>query len=327
MRARHAMMMVGAAFLAWSAPAQGQCSTALADACAKAQDIFHFMTPQISTALAGGSTTLGQGGVLGGMPHWTVALRASAVQGAFPEVGDLWFSTTNKQVTNLPSKSQLVPMASLDGAIGLYEGFPLGVTRVGGVDLLLTATFLPKPSSGSGDVQIDLPGGSTKFGYGVRVGLLQESLVVPGVSFSWVKRGLPTIAISGASITPPGGSLVGGTFTLENLDIKTSSWRISASKSFVLFGIEGGLGQDKYDNSAGALVTVQGQSQRFDVSNSMNRTNIYAGLTMNIFIGKLVGEVGQVSGGSVPALFNTIDESHDASKGRSYFSLGFRTGF
>jgi hypothetical protein len=62
-----------------------------------------------------------------------------------------------------------------------------------------------------------------------------------------------------------------------------------------------------------------------DVSNGMTRTNIYAGLSLNFFIGKLVAEVGQVSGGSLPAALNSFGS--DAAAGRGYFSVGLRTGF
>jgi len=331
MRVRHAMIAAAGVATLWSAPLAAQCGTFTADACQKTQDIFNFLTPQISTALAGGSTTLGQGGVLGGFGHFTLALRATAVQGSFPTVDNVAFSTTGAHASSYPGKDQLVPMASIDGAVGLFEGFAMGVTKVGGIDLLLTGTYLPKPSSDNGGTQIELPGGNTKIGYGVRVGLLQESIVVPGVSFSYVKRDLPTISISGTSNVAASGTNAPGAFKISNLALKTSSWRISAAKTFMIFGLEGGFGQDSYDNSAGLDVTVNAaapvgtQHASTTVANTMKRTNIYAGLSINFFIGKLVGEYGQVSGGTLPAALNTFGS--DAAASRSYFSVGLRTGF
>jgi len=331
MKYRNSILAAGVALVALSGAAQAQCGTTTADACRKSQDIFNFLTPQISTALVGGSTTLGQGGVLGGFPHFALALRASAVNGTVPTVKDVSFSTTGEKATAYPGKDQYVPMASIDGSLGLFKGFPMGVTRVGGLDLLMTATYIPKPSNSSGDVQFDLPGGSTKLGYGVRVGLLQESILVPGVSFSYVKRDLPTLSVSGSSNVSAGGTNAPGSFALNDLTLKTSSWRFSASKTFMIFGLEGGFGQDKYDNSAGIDVTVNAaapvgtQHASTSVANTMTRTNIYGGLIINFFIGKLVGEVGQVSGGSLPAAINTFGSSAAAS--RTYFSVGLRTGF
>lgn len=332
MRVLRTVMMTGAALVVSSASVQAQCGTTTADACQKTKDIFNFLTPQISTALAGGSTTLGQGGVLGGFPHWTIALHANAVQGSFPTVDNVAFSTTGAKASSYVGKDQLIPMASIDGAVGIYEGFNLGVTKVGGVDLLIAATYLPKPGdSNSGETQITLPGGSTKIGYGVRLGLLQESILVPGVSFSYIKRDLPTISISGTSNTSTSVGSAPGSFSISNLALKTSSWRFSAAKTFLIFGLEGGFGQDTYDNSAGVNVTVNAaapvgtQTANTVVSNSMKRSNVYAGLSINFFIGKLVGEIGQVSGGSLPSALNTFGE--DPAKGRSYFSVGLRTGF
>ncbi len=332
MRVRNSVILAGVALVMASASAQAQCATSgtTADACRKTADLFNFLTPQISTALVGGSTTLGQGGVLGGFPHVAVAVRASAVNGTFPTINDVAFNTSSPQRTDYQGEDQFIPMASIDGALGIYRGFPLGVTRVGGVDALLTATYIPTAPEG-GDVTVSLPGGSTKFGYGVRVGLLQESVLVPGASFSWVQRALPTISVGGQSSVSAAGSSAPGDFAMNDLDIKTSSWRFSASKTFLVFGLQAGFGQDKYDNSTNLRVTVrpqapaQPQTVSANFSNSMTRSNIYAGFSLNFFIGKLVAEAGQVSGGSLPAALNTFGSSATAS--RSYFSVGLRTGF
>lgn len=332
MRVPNSMVLAGAVLLVFSTSAEAQCATSgtTADACRKTTDLFNFLTPQISTALVGGSTTLGQGGVLGGFPHFTVALRASAVKGTFPQIENVGFNTSSAQATSYPGEDQFIPMASIDGAVGIYRGFPLGVTRVGGVDALLTATYVPSAPEG-GDVAVSLPGGSTKFGYGIRVGLLQESILVPGVSFSWVQRALPTISVAGQSTVSGGGLTAPGEFAMNDLDIKTSSWRLSASKTLMVFGLQAGVGQDKYDNSANLRVTVRpqapfpAQTTNVDVSNGMTRTNIYAGFSLNFIIGKLVAEVGQVSGGSLPAAINSFGS--DAAASRGYFSVGLRTGF
>jgi hypothetical protein len=328
---RHSMLVAGAALLAAASPVQAQCASGYTqDACQKTVDLFHFLTPQISTALAGGAATIGQGGVLGGFPHWALGIRASAVNGSFPQMDNVAFSTTGATRSNYSADDQLIPMATIDGSIGIYKGFPLGVTRVGGLDALLSATYLPSAPEG-GDVTVTLPGGSTKFGGGVRIGLLQESILIPGVAFTYLKRGLPTISVSGSSDVSTGAGSAPGTFTLKELSLKASSWRLSASKSFMAFGLQAGLGQDTYDNSVGLDVTVNAAppvgTQRASLSAdySMKRTNMYVGASLNFIIGKLVAEYGQVSGGSLPAAMNSFGSSADAS--RSYFSLGLRTGF
>jgi hypothetical protein len=332
MRRRHSIAIAGAAFLAWSAPVQGQCAAGYTqDACQKAVDLFHFLTPQISTALAGGAATIGQGGVLGGFPHWTLGVRATAVRGAFPKLDNVGFRTDGQVKTDFAVEKQFVPMATIDGSLGIFKGVPLGVTRVGGIDAILTATYVPSAPEG-GDVTVALPGGSTKFGGGVRVGLLQESILVPGVSFTYVQRALPTINVTAVSTVTASGTTQPGAAVIDGLSLKTKGWRLSASKSFLAFGLQAGVGQDKYDNSASYAVSV-GAVQPASapapqpVRNSLTRTNIYAGLSFNFFIGRLVAEVGQASGGSMDRMYNTFGGSNDATKSRSYFSVGLRTGF
>jgi hypothetical protein len=330
MRMRQLMLAGGAAMLVANATAQAQCSTVTADACRKTTDLFHFLAPQISGALAGGAATIGQGGVLGGFPHWAVGLRASAVNGSFPTMDDVAFSTTGAKASTYEGEDQFIPMATIDGSIGIYRGFPLGVTRVGGVDALLSVTYLPSAPEG-GDISVTLPSGSTKFGAGVRLGVLQESILVPGVAFTYVQRGLPTISVSGRSDVSTGVGSAPGSFELRDLSLKTESWRLSASKSFLAFGLQAGFGQDTYDNEVGLNVTVNApapvgaQSASVTASHSMKRSNMYVGGSLNFIIGKLVAEYGQISGGSLPAALNSFGSS--ATKGRSYFSVGLRTGF
>ncbi|MBI2408044.1 MAG: hypothetical protein HYV19_07080 [Gemmatimonadetes bacterium] len=331
MRIRHSIVVAGAAFVAWSAPVQGQCAAGYTqDACQKTVDLFNFLTPQISTALSGGAATIGQGGVLGGFPHWTLGVRASAVNGSFPTMKDVSFSTTGAKASSYAAEDQYVPMATIDGSIGIYKGFPLGITRVGGIDALLSATYIPSAPEG-GDITVSLPGGSTKWGGGVRVGLLQESILVPGVAFTYLQRGLPTLSVSGSSTVSSSAGSAPGTFELKDLTMKSKSWRVSASKSFMAFGLQAGAGQDTYDNSVGLDVTVNAaapvgtQHASATASHSMKRTNMYIGGSLNFFIGRLVAEYGQVSGGSLPAAMNSFGSSPTAS--RSYFSVGLRTGF
>ena len=52
------------------------------DACQKAIDLFDYMAPQLGTVIAGGNATLGQGGTLGGFPHFAIGLRVNALMGS-----------------------------------------------------------------------------------------------------------------------------------------------------------------------------------------------------------------------------------------------------
>jgi hypothetical protein len=145
-----------------------------------AADLFAYMAPQLGTAVAGGSHTLGLGTTVGGLPHFAVAVRLNAVLGAAPQLGPLTSPNTSPG-TNLDTKSAMVAFPTVDASVGLFKGIGLGVTRVGGVDLLASATYVPEVDAGA--VAIAPTDGALKIGYGVRVGLLQQSLIVPGVTF------------------------------------------------------------------------------------------------------------------------------------------------
>jgi hypothetical protein len=306
-----------------AATAGNTAQNASRDVCLQAKDVFQLMAPQLGVAITGGNATLAQGGTLGGLGHFTVEARINAVAGAVPDLGKFPTPRTTAPTSEeLPSKSSPVPLPAVDGAIGLFKGLPLGLTNVGGVDLLLSAAYIPTINTSGLSVT---PDQNLKIGYGARIGLLQESLLVPGVSFTYLKRDLPTTTLAGS------GSNF--SFTMSDASIKTSAWRIVASKSLILFGLAAGVGQDKYDEAATfsgsasstiAAVTVSQPFTPFTVSSNMTRTNYFADVSMNLLLLKLVGEVGQVSGGTLsPLPFNTFS-STKADDSRLYGSVGLR---
>ena len=325
------MLMAGAivAVVATTAQAQNSCAAGQTqDACQKGVDLVNFITPQLSTALAGGNATLGQGGALGGLGHWEVDLRASAVNGKLPKLNNVGLSTTGAKASTFASDNQFMPGISVNAALGLWRGYSLGVTHIGGIDALVTATYLQ--DFDGGDIKVKLSGGNTKFGYGVRIGVLEESAITPGVGITYLQRDLPTLSITGSSTVSASGTTAPGDIGINNLSMKTTAIRLTASKSFLIFGLSAGVGQDKYSSSSTLAVTVRPQgfapiSGSAAAGYDMTRTNIFVGASINLFIAKLVGEIGSVSGGSAPTSTNNFGS--DAAASRSYFTVGLRFGF
>jgi hypothetical protein len=323
---KHRVIVAGFLAAAVSAPVLAQCPTATADACQKAADLLNYMTPQLSTSLVGGNTTLGQGGTVGGFGHFSIDVRAGLLNGSLPQISNIPLSTTGKHVDAFTTKNQIIPSGSLDAGIGLWRGYSLGITHVGGIDAIVTMTYLPSlkssGTSSSGDFTVN--GSNEKFGYGIRVGLLEESITTPGVSFTWAERDLPTVSFSGT--VQGSGTSPSGTLALNDFAVKTSAWRLTAGKSFLVFGVSLGYGQDKYNSSSTIAATVSGP---FPSSGSqpgafaMTRTNYFVGLSVNLFVFKIEGEYGAVTGGN-DATYNTF--SPGATKARSYATLGLRFG-
>jgi hypothetical protein len=294
-----------------------------ADACQMAADVFQLLSPQLGLALTGGNATLGSGSTLGGPGHFSLGLRANFFQGDLPDVASFPAPSGPGQVQRtganaLPASTTFIGLPTADAAIGVFRGVPLPLTNVGGIDLLVSASYVPSFGDSTSDVRI-APDRNLQLGYGVRIGLLKESLVVPGVSFTFLKRDLPTTTITGSS---PDLEI-----SIEDAKVKTTAWRVVASKTLLTFGVAAGIGQDKYDNEA----TVAGTAKVIpattfaSMSQSLTRTNYFVDLSLNLPVFKLVGEVGQVSGGTVDT-FNEF-ETGRADKSRTYGSVGFRVAF
>ena len=285
------------------------------DACQKAVDLFAYMAPQLGTVIAGGNATLGQGGTLGGFPHFAVGLRVNALAGSLPNADAVQPDIVNgAQQSDYETKTQPLALPAVDAAIGVFKGLPIGVTNVGGVDLLLSASYLPE-YSGDG-VEVTVPDGSLKLGYGARVGLIQESLVTPGLSVSVFRRDLPTVSIVADATT--------SRIEVRDLELETTAWRITASKNLVAFGLALGAGQDRYKSSTTAVATVGAQSAQVDLAQSLTRTSYFADVYFNLLLAKLVAEIGMVQGGDVQT-YNNFDTPADDS--RLYGSVGLRIGF
>ena len=300
-----------------SCPAGTLEETATQDACQKALDLFQYMAPQLGTVIAGGNATLGQGGTLGGIGHFTIGIRANAIQGSLPNVEDHQPVATGAEATNYEPKDQFLGLPAVDAAVGVFKGIPLGLTNVGGIDLLLSAWFIPE-YSGEG-VEVTADDGSLKIGYGARIGLLQESLLIPGVSATWMRRDLPVLSIAATSGAAE--------LQVNSLDVQTTSWRIVASKSLpMLFGVALGYGRDTYESGASVQASAGGfTSAAVDVGQDLTRTSMFANVSMSILLLKVVGEIGQVSGGDI-ATFNTFGDK-PADDSRLYGSVGLRFGF
>jgi len=175
-------------------------------------------------------------------------------------------------------------------------------------------------------VSVKVPNGSLKLGYGARVGILQESLLVPGVSVSYVRRDLPTVNIAANSGND--------SLNVNNFSLKTTAWRVVASKGLLLFGLAAGIGQDKYESSTDVSAHLAARtvppvaafnSAPVALSQSITRTNVFADLSLNLLLFKLTGEIGQVSGGTINT-YNTFSGTQ-AADSRIYGSVGARFGF
>ncbi|MDB4910157.1 MAG: hypothetical protein JWO39_980 [Gemmatimonadetes bacterium] len=286
------------------------------DACQKVADLFNYMNMQLGTWVAGGNPTLGQGGTLGGLGHFTVGVRANVMKGTILAVDEIHVQPGPPVSTAIPSNEKWVGLPAADVAIGLFKGIPVGVTYIGGVDALVNVAYLPSYTQHS--LHVGAQDGKWKLGFGGRLGILQESLLVPGVGVSYMVRDLPTAELSGHDNS-------GNTVSITDYRIRTKQWRITANKQLLFLGLAVGVGQDKYDSRALLTYNVDGNtpSAPIPLHISPKRTNYFADVSFNLLLAHFVAEIGRVTGGDVTT-FNTFSTS--ASAARNYGSLGIRIG-
>lgn len=331
--ARTASAQTGGIDPACGVPASGNplalaAAVAQQDACQKAVDLANFLAPQLGALVAGGSAGLGRGGSLGGLGHFDVGLRGTLVGAArVPNLSDVPLSFTGAQRTDLALDRRTLALPALDVGVGLFAGFPVGLTRVGGVDLLLTGGYVPSISSG--EVRVRRNGRALQVGYGGRLGLLERSRFVPGLGVTFLHRALPPASILANTNN-------GGQIGVVGTRISTNSWRVAADQRFSIFSLNAGVGQDRY-NSRGTLAAaiplldlpglgtvVADVAQPF--RQQLTRTNVYAGVSLPATgFAQLAAEVGRASGGRDIATYNGLS-GRAPNNGYTYVTLGVRVG-
>jgi hypothetical protein len=295
------------------------------DACVKARDIFLFLAPQVGTALSGGNVMLGEGGALGGWGKRSIVLRTSVVEGYVPARSIDISGTEFLAPVDFGAQRVPVPVPSLDLAIGLLRGVPVGLTNVGGVDLLVGVTYMPSVTRDDFSLRPD--GSGIAATLGARVGLLQESAAVPGVAVSYLRRRLPTTT---ARYTTGDDSL-----GVLDARVATSVFRLTAKKHFGFIGIGGGIGQDRHDSrtelSAIVNETVSGRAARAQLNVpeyrfTTTRTTFFGNVSFGLPRAQVVLEVGQSRAGDERITLNSFGD-RKANEAYRYGSLGIGLRF
>ena len=315
-----ALVVAGRALPAQAVAQACEAPLASQDACQKAADLFAFMAPQLGTAIAGGNPTLGQGGNLGRFGSVSFGVRLTGMRGELPRPEPVGARLGAAQPSTFPVSDQWFALPQMDVDIGITRGVPLGVSNVGGIDLLVSGSWLPEVEER--DVSLRATGGSFRIGYGARLGILQETQSTPGVSITYLRRALPNADIEARS----------GDDTLQVLAarVRADSWRLVASRHLAAFGVAAGIGQDRIDSRAAVEAIVNEGPTRVTMgtprpfSQRLTRQSAFANLSLNVWIVRLVGEVGRTWGGSATTFNGFAGTS--ATTPRLYGSVGLRAG-
>lgn len=313
--------------IAWATPVRAQApdpacqaqSAALAPLCPQSVDYLTLMMPQFGAALAGGAAVSGEGGNLGGLGRLSFAIRGTGFRMDLP---DLTSAVTPPAggPASVPTLTQFGGVTSVEAAVGLWSGIPREISNVGGVDFLAAYSFMP--TVGTTSSRLSPSGGSGRFGYGVRVGVLQESPRVPGVAVSYMRRGL-------ASTEYLASNGLGDSLAVRRARLDADSWRLVAAKHFIALGLVAGIGQDFYSVEGVADPSAGNGAERLatpvPVERSMTRFTSFLSATVNFSLVRFVGEVGAALGGD--AATATPFAGYSPDDPIVYGSLGVRVGF
>ena len=296
-----------------------------ADACQKAVDLFSFMMPQFGQALSGGGAILGTANTLGGLGKFSVNLRVSAVEGRVPDVNDITLSPLGPRASQIRTTSAPVPAPAVDVGVGLFKGFPVGLTRLFSLDGIVNVAYLPDVDVE--EVSLVVPGKRFKFGYGGRVGLTRDAHLIPAISASYIKRDLPTADLTASFQGGTGGT---DALSLTGFSVGTEAYRLSVSKKLGFIEIGGGAGRDTYDTRLNISASVNESGNTGGASTTLvqqtKRDVVYASLAFNFPLLKLAAEVGQSSGGTSLNTFNTFVDGGQ-NEARRFASAGIRISF
>lgn len=304
--------------------------------------------PQLGILVAGGNPTLGTastGGLrLGVLPRVSATGKLNFVMVRLPDVLTEGTGRVGRQLNR--SIGIPAPALSATASVGVFPGVSLlpMVGGIGSIDLLGSATWLPLRLAGVEGVGEGAS--STAFGGGVRVGLLRESFVAPGVSASIMYRRLGRLEYGDVCETPAqtqgrstdsgtleyGSCPAGGDPGEFSFDLSNWSTRVAASKRLLGFGLTGGVGYDRFSSDIGfGFRAPEGTGASADYFARVRDEELRSGRwsafvngSFTALVATLAVEGGWMQGGEALPGFDATGNPFNAGRGTLFGSVGAR---
>jgi hypothetical protein len=238
-------------------------------------------------------------------------------------------SSTGIVQSAIPTKRVPVPAPTLDVALGVFPGIFLGVQRVMSVDALVNVAYIPNRDVQ--DFSVKTTKGSLKLGYGARIGILADRLLVPAIAVSFFRRSLPTATYSTSFTSSTVGITTDDSLSLSNLSIENDALRLSLSKKLGFLELGGGVGQDRYRTFTQIRTVVSPAvgtpvASTVSLTQVMKRNAAYGSLALNIFKLRIGAEGGATFGGDSLSTYNSFTDGKLNSQ-RLFGSVGLRLSF
>lgn len=304
--------------------------------------------PVLGLLLNGGNPTLGSAGEtglsLGVLPRTSVGLRLNFVRVRLPDIITDELGGGIGEITRRFGAP--LPAIQADASVALFDGFSLapGIGGIGGLSALGSVSMLPYKLFGADGFR---ESSDFAFGYGVRLHLLDESFIAPGVSASIMRRdqdrvsfgdvcsgGTTEVPVPGA--TPPRtftGCTSAGDLGEFSFDLESWSTRVVASKHLLGFGLSFGLGHDSYDseiaygfrgNEAVPGTEAVPVFRVTDQSLESQRWIVFGGASFSLLVATGGVEVGWQQGDPPIAGFGDLGSHFDPKDGTWFGTVGFR---
>ncbi len=305
--------------------------------------------PQLGILLAAGNPILGAGRAGGGfrlgvLPQASVSAKLNLVQVQLPDLRSAG-SGAGPMAGRLTA---VAPAISGTAMLGVFPGVSLApmLGGIGSLDLLAQATYLPLRTFGAGGFDESSP--EMAYGAGVRVGILRESFLLPGVSVSAMYRRLGDARFGNVcqgtarttsadtsqgysfgqgSCTGSGDSAAGGNAGEFSFDLHNTSVRAAASKRLLLLGLTAGVGYDRWRSDIAFGFRAPRDPRFFRASGlelSSRRWSAFANGVLSLPFVALAAEAGWLQGGAALAEFDPSRSRFDPGSGTWFGSVGMR---
>jgi hypothetical protein len=298
--------------------------------------------PQLGILIAGGNPTIGTasgGGLrLGVLPRVSASANLNVVFIRLPEILAEQAGSVAQRINDVAG----IPAPALSGTVtvGVFPGFSAipTVGGIGSIDLIGTANWLPFGSDG-------FEAGTSKLAYGggVRVGIIRESFLTPGVSVSLIRRGVgkieygdvcPGTAVSTGSeqTFQTGNCTTGGDAGEFSVDLTDWSGRAAIGKRLLGIGLTGGVGYDRFSSDLGygfraPSGTVAGTTNYFararNVDLDSDRWSAFLDGSFTLLVATVGAEVGWLQGSDPIEGFPETSD-FDPGNGTFFGSVGLR---
>ncbi len=286
------------------------------DALTHSGGVARFLAADRTDQLGGGNVVLGGAGPIG-RGRVAVSLKARRAGRDLPNLNGLVIRGGEQSPAPLPvDRTGSSTAISVNGAIGVTSGIPVGRTRILGIDLLGGWSVLPGIGRDPLGTTIDR---ESVFSFGARIGLLGETPSLPAVSVTAMGYAVPEFGFRRSGVPTENGGTA--TLGMSTRGVSVSSVRAAASKEFGRLGVTVGLGFDEMTGRADLTASVDGESGERSISLDNNRNNSFVGASYRLGAVTLGFEAGRLSNR------NGSDFSEPGiSRSKGYLAVGARIG-